>query len=145
MRCSPLWATSGSYAETASVRHRGSPSPSQVVSHGCGGLTGRPVLYVTLCLLDLGSLLAQIWDVSNAAMRREDYRGLWRLTVLTSCLSPLPLVLIKLLPPNFDKQQKLQQSKESSVVAGTIFLLTLFVSLAWGVVQALAVVFRTDI
>jgi hypothetical protein len=46
--------------------------------------------------------------VSNAAMRAHDFRGLWRLTLLTSCLSPIPLVLVKLLPKSVESQQKLQ-------------------------------------
>lgn len=87
-----------------------------------------------------GSLLAKLWDVSNDAMRRQDYRGLWRLSLLTSCLSPLPLFLIKLLPPNHEKQRKLQESKQSSTLGGAIFLTVLFVSLTWGLSQAIAVV-----
>lgn len=73
-------------------------------------------------------------------MRRQDYRGLWRLSLLTSCLSPLPLFLIKLLPPNHEKQRKLQESKQSSTLGGAVFLTVLFVSLIWGLSQAIAVV-----
>ena len=36
----------------------------------------------------LGTLFASLWDVSNAALRRGELGGLWKLTVLTSCLSP---------------------------------------------------------
>lgn len=38
-------------------------------------------------------------------MRRGDYGGLWRLSLLTSCLSPLPLAMLSLLPANFEEQK----------------------------------------
>jgi hypothetical protein len=39
-----------------------------------------------------GTLLSKIWDVGNEALRLHEFHGLWRLTVLTSAMAPIPLV-----------------------------------------------------
>ena len=55
-------------------------------------------------------MFANIWDVSNAAMRRHDISGLWKLSGLTSVIALLPLLLISLLPANPEEQEKLAKS-----------------------------------
>ena len=61
----------------------------------------------------LGVMFANIWDVSNAAMRRHDISGLWKLSCLTSVIALLPLLLISLLPSNPEEQEKLAKSPVS--------------------------------
>mmetsp|Transcript_17770 Transcript_17770/g.25927 ORF Transcript_17770/g.25927 Transcript_17770/m.25927 type:complete len:527 (-) Transcript_17770:480-2060(-) len=86
---------------------------------------------------DIGTLMTKIWDVSNAAMERHDYAGMWKLTLLTSVLQILPMVLIKLIPGSPAEQKLLQQSNESWFWGGFVFLAVLFFSLSWTVVEAI--------
>lgn len=37
----------------------------------------------------IGSLLSEVWDVSNDSLSSGDFSGMWRLTLLTSCMNPL--------------------------------------------------------
>lgn len=80
---------------------------------------------------NLGNYLAGIWDVSNAAMIENDISGLWRLTLLTSCMSLLPLSLLDLLPRTSAEQEDLGKSSERSVTGGICFLVVLFVSVTY--------------
>jgi len=80
--------------------------------------------------------VANIWDVSNEAMKKNDVRGLWRLTVLTSSLALIPLSLLSLLPKDPEDQERLAKSKERSKLGGAIFLLVLFGSLSWTISTA---------
>ncbi len=93
----------------------------------------------------LGSLLSLIWDVSNGAMLRGDLRGLWRLTVLTSCLSPLPLTLLWLLPSDQQEEKEMKDRAGASKVAGGLFLATLFLSLAWIIGQGVYVLLDANL
>lgn len=94
----------------------------------------------------LGTLFARIWDVSNAALERGDLGGLWKLTVLTSCLSPLPLLLLPLLPADVEQHKAMRDGSRASPAAGVAFLVTLFVSLSWIIGQAIYVLLldKTD-
>lgn len=85
----------------------------------------------------VGSLFSLIWDVSNGAMRRGDLSGLWKLTVLTSCLSPLPLVLLFSLPSDREQEKQMRSRAEASKWAGMLFLATLAGSLAWIIGQGI--------
>lgn len=38
---------------------------------------------------NIGTLLAYVWDVSNEALSEGDWTGMWKLTLLTSCLNPI--------------------------------------------------------
>ena len=38
----------------------------------------------------LSNIVSHIWDVSNATLKRNDYGGLWRLTVFTSLVCCVP-------------------------------------------------------
>jgi hypothetical protein len=90
-----------------------------------------------VCASNLGNMLANIWDVSNATMRAQDVSGLWKLNTLTSSLSVLPLCLLFLLPRDAEEQDELAKSKAKSPVAGAIFLVVLFGSLLWTSVTAI--------
>jgi hypothetical protein len=84
-----------------------------------------------VCAANIGNILSNIWDVSNHAMECNDTDGLWRLTLLTSTLSLVPLAFLSLLPQDVDEQDELAKSKERSVVGGVCFLIVLFGSLIW--------------
>jgi hypothetical protein len=75
-------------------------------------------------------------DVSNDAMRRGDVSGLWKLHVLTSVVSLVPLCLLFLLPKNEADQERLAKNATRSRKGGAAFLLVLFGSLAWSVSAA---------
>jgi uncharacterized membrane protein len=77
-------------------------------------------------------------DVSNFAMSHNDISGLWKLTVLTSTISLVPLALLFLLPANAKEQQELAISQERSQIGGVIFLFVLFTSLVWTSFSALS-------
>ena len=59
-----------------------------------------------VCASNMGNLLAGVWDVSNSALRRGDVSGLWRLSLLTSCVALLPLSLLHLLPRDAEDQNR---------------------------------------
>lgn len=89
------------------------------------------------CASNLGNLLSTVWDVTNEAMRANNVDGLWKLTVVTSLLSTLPLSLLFLLPKNAEEQDQLAKSPVRSKIGGTIFLLILFGSLSYSIGSAL--------
>ena len=93
-------------------------------------------VYVLYIHTYIGNYLSQIWDVSNAAMRRGDIDGLWKLSLLTSSLAILPLCWLSLLPSNAEEQEKLAISQDRNKVAGVIFLVVLFSSLFWTISSA---------
>lgn len=84
-----------------------------------------------VCASNIGNMLANVWDVSNDAMRRKDVSGLWKLNTMTSVLAVVPLALLFLLPKDAEEQDQLAKSKAKSKLAGTIFLIVLFGSLLW--------------
>lgn len=90
-----------------------------------------------VCASNLGNQLANVWDVSNTAMRENNVSGLWKLNTLTSIMSILPLSLLFLLPKNAEEQDELAKSKAKSPVAGMIFLIVLFGSLTWSTITAI--------
>jgi len=90
-----------------------------------------------VCSSNLGNLFANIWDVSNDAMEAHDVSGLWKLSLLTSALSIIPLSLLFLLPRSAEEQDELSKSKVRSKLGGGIFLTVLFGSLLWTVITAI--------
>ena len=66
-------------------------------------------------------------------MREDDVSGLWKLHVFTSVVALAPLCLLFLLPKNEAEQELLGRNSTRSRKGGAIFLLVLFVSLAWSV------------
>ncbi|KAG5189126.1 Biopterin transport-related protein BT1 [Tribonema minus] len=88
----------------------------------------------------IGTLLTHLWDVSNEAFAAGQFGGMWRLTLLTSLIQPLPLVLMGYLPANAEQQRAMQGNKESYRWGGTAFLVVLFGSLAWTIIESLIVI-----
>ena len=58
---------------------------------------------------NIGTLITDVWDVSNHALLRGDYTGLWKLTLLTSMLQLVGLGLIFLLPRDSAEQRAMQK------------------------------------
>lgn len=90
-----------------------------------------------VCASNLGNHAAKIWDVSNDAMRRHDISGLWKLSLLTSLVSVIPLSLLFLLPKDSKEQDELAKSKERSRFGGVVFLSVLFSSILWTISTAI--------
>ncbi len=70
-------------------------------------------------------------------MRNNNLGGLWRLNLLTSLLSLLPLALLHLLPGDEIEQENLSRNKEKSRLGGAVFLTVLFSSLFWSFSSAI--------
>ncbi|KAG5179232.1 folate-biopterin transporter [Tribonema minus] len=97
-----------------------------------------------VCSASVGTLLSKIWEVGNEALRSDDFNGLWRLTLLTSSLAPIPLLLLRLLPANQDEQEHLITEKTRSRLGGSVFLLVLTTSLVWSISESFAVVLNAE-
>ncbi|CBJ32848.1 conserved unknown protein [Ectocarpus siliculosus] len=91
------------------------------------------------CAGSLGTLFAKLWDVGNDTLRNEDVSGLWKLTVLTSLISPVPLVLLRLLPASAAEQEALRADTKRSMRGGAAFVSVLVGSLAWTLAEAVYV------
>lgn len=91
----------------------------------------------------LGDLIGRIWDVSNDAMRALDVGGLWKLTLVTSCLSILPIALVYLLPVNvkYQKEEVDGNNQRRSKVAGFLFLSVLIGSVLWNAASGIGAMF----
>lgn len=87
---------------------------------------------------NVGNLMANIWDVSNTAMKENNLDGLWNLTILTSAINVVPLLLLKLLPNSAEEQEELSKCRDQSKTGGLIFLGVLFGSIIWSFGSALA-------
>ncbi|CAM9748257.1 unnamed protein product [Ascophyllum nodosum] len=88
------------------------------------------------CAGSVGTLLSKIWDVGNEAFRNNDVSGLWKLTILTSLIAPIPLVLLRLLPASAEDQETLRLDTKRSVRGGATFLFVLLGSLMWTLGEA---------
>jgi len=98
-----------------------------------------------VCANNVGMLLSHIWDVSNDAMRAHDFSGLWKLTVLTSVVSVVPLLLLDLLPKNTAEQEALGGCQDRNKLGGTLFLVVLFASISVSLVSAFLTVTGTHL
>ncbi|CAM9611590.1 unnamed protein product [Ectocarpus sp. 6 AP-2014] len=85
----------------------------------------------------LGTLFTGIWDVSNEAFGRGDFSGMWKLTLFTSLIQPLPLILIRRLPASQSEQQALQKTGLRNRYGGYVLLTVLFGSLFGTVVVSI--------
>ena len=70
-----------------------------------GGIEGASYAMLTTWMnvasevgYDIGTTFSTFWDVSNCAFEKGEVRGLWRLTVLTSCIQLSPVFLIWMFP-----------------------------------------------
>ena len=78
----------------------------------------------------IGTLLTNIWDVSNDTLTAGKFNGMINLTVLTSCLQVLPIGLVYLLPDTKEEQIALRDGGEKSQFAGLILAIVIVLSLA---------------
>jgi hypothetical protein len=85
----------------------------------------------------IGTYMAEIWNVSNEALENHDTKGLWRLSLLTSIISILPLYFLYLLPDSHEEQVYLRKDKTKSKLGGLIFLGILIISLFWVVLTSI--------
>ncbi len=77
----------------------------------------------------IGGILSNIWDVSNDTLAKGDYNGLWKLALLTSILSLLPLILLKygnILPSTYKEQLLFNKDKVTRSTIGGIFFVIIF-------------------
>ena len=100
-------------------------------------------LVATLSLLTLGWLaladsLVRIWDVSNEAIEKHRYDGMWKLTLLTSLVQVAPLPMLFLIPKNKQDQIELQKSSASNFYCGAAFVVVLAISLIATAIEAIA-------
>jgi hypothetical protein len=77
----------------------------------------------------LGTVMSNIWDVSNDTLRAQDFSGMWKLTLLTSLIQPIPLLLVGLLPGSKEEQHAMRQSTSSNWRYGAILVFVVFGSL----------------
>jgi hypothetical protein len=87
---------------------------------------------------DIGNALSSVWDVSNDALRSNNLSGLWKISLLTSVASVLPLCLLFLLPKSPEDQDRLAKDQHRSRIGGAVFLIVLFASLGWSISSAIA-------
>ena len=72
--------------------------------------------------------LARIWDVSNDTLKAHDYDGIWKLTLLTSCLQVVPIAWVCMLPHGQDEHSKITgSSKRFGVFFVCLYCVTLVV------------------
>jgi MFS family permease len=89
------------------------------------------------CGYNIGTLLTSVWDVSNSTLEAGDFGGVWRLTLLTSCVQVVPLIFVGVLPANKVEQRKLQESNEKSVTGGIIFLMLFLTAMLWTLIESI--------
>jgi hypothetical protein len=71
---------------------------------------------------DISTVLTEFVDVSAATIEYGDYSGIWKLTLIASIASPIPLLLLGLIPKNKEDQKLLQKDKYRDFWAGVLFL-----------------------
>jgi hypothetical protein len=81
-------------------------------------------------------MLMMNMNVSNETLRSGDVSGLWKLSVLTSSLSLIPLTLLWMLPRNAEDEEAFGQMTERSTIGGAVFLTVLLGSLSFSISQA---------
>ena len=78
----------------------------------------------------IGTLLTNIWDVSNDTLSAGNFDGMINLTILTSCLQVLPIALVYLLPDTKEEQIALRDGGDKSRFAGLVLATVIVLSLA---------------
>ena len=80
--------------------------------------------------------LANVWDVSNATLRAHRFEGLWRLTLVCGMAQLTGLSFLGLLPANTKDQRFQSRCSSSSATAGSLFVVTMCLSLLFVVVSS---------
>lgn len=85
----------------------------------------------------ISTLFLGIWDVSQEKLEQDppDVSGMWKLSLLTTCIQTAAILFVPLLPSNKEKLASLN-FQENSSIGGAVFLIVLFVSLLWAVITA---------
>jgi len=78
---------------------------------------------------DVSTALTGVWDVSSEAIENGDYEGVWKLSLLCGIVSPLPLLLLKLIPEGKTEQRILQADTKRHFWKGVIFVAVTITSL----------------
>jgi len=84
----------------------------------------------------ISSLLVFIWDVDEETLESGDVSGMWKLSLLTTCLQLSGLLFVGLLPRSKEGLTELDKGYPPSRVGGIIFLAVVFISVAWSLVTA---------
>jgi len=73
----------------------------------------------------LGTLFAEIWDVSKYAVISNGLSGMWKLALLTSAIYLFYCYACYLLPNSYAEQKQLKAEGEKNIIAGVVFLAVL--------------------
>jgi len=102
-----------------------------------GGIEGASYALLTTWMnvasevgYDLGTLLTDIWNVSNCALEKGKIEGLWKITVTTTVLQVSPILLIWMFPSGKKEVESMIKNETSSRVAGAVFIAVLAASIA---------------
>jgi len=93
---------------------------------------------------DISTVLTEFVDVSAATIEYGDYSGIWKLTLIASIASPIPLLLLGLIPKNKEDQKLLQKDKYRDFWAGVLFLTVMVVTLLITFAESIYEVYATD-
>ena len=85
----------------------------------------------------LAASLTNIWDVSIPTLTDGNFNGMWRLTLLCACIQIVGLFFINLMPSGVVEQLQLLRANKESKLAGVLFLLVVFSSLAYVVIYTI--------
>ena len=114
-------------------------------SEGCEGsiyavLTTVSNLSGTIAF-DISTAIANIWDTSNETLRAGNFYGVTLLTLICVVVSPLPLILINLIPKNRVDQNILINEGKKNRTAGIIFVLIIFFTLMITAVETIYTIY----
>jgi hypothetical protein len=101
-----------------------------------GGIEGASFAMLTTWMnvagevgYDIGTTLTGIWSVGNCKLAKGKIGGLWKLTLLTSCIQLSPVLLIWMFPKDKAAVFESLRDEVRSARAGTIFVFVLFASI----------------
>jgi MFS family permease len=117
-----------------------------------GGIEGASYAMLTTWMnvagevgYDIGTSFSSIWDVSNCVLSEGKIYGLWRLTLLTSCLQLVPVFLIWMFPKDKDAVMESLKHEFRSKTAGTIFLTVLVVSILGTLIYSIVIIYDSGL
>ncbi|CAN0041184.1 unnamed protein product [Scytosiphon promiscuus] len=113
------------------------PSGSEGTSYALLTTMSNVAYAVAYAIGDLLTDLGGVWSTSNETLSSGDMSGMWRLTLLTSCIAVTPIFLVWLLPRNKKEQLEMQKSSATSRLGGKVFLWVAGLSIAFTVIEAI--------
>jgi hypothetical protein len=90
---------------------------------------------------DIGTSFSSFWDVSNCVLAEGKIYGLWRLTLLTSCLQLSPVFLIWMFPKNKEAVMDSLKHELKSTPAGAIFMIVLVGSILGTLLYSIVIIY----